>query len=272
MVVLHSMRLPNPEELSNPDQLTLWRYDSVEYFAPDCSSRSVLYHRQLDLNLRLATALSRNGWLLDVGCAQGNVTTLLAHGGVNSVGIDIRRSFLEYARVKDGHGAADFIASNAYKLPVRSSSIGCIVANQLFEHLADLERLMSEFGRVLERGGNLLIATPNHDAILQKLPNYREFKSGGVRRGNVIAECGPDGKDHLFLFTMAELEEFLELFGFEIIESRMHSNLVFNWCSCRMIPRHWRPRFLLLLDKVLGMNERTKRLLMRQILIHARKL
>jgi ubiquinone/menaquinone biosynthesis C-methylase UbiE len=262
--------LPRLEELESAEHKFLRANDLRELHSVKDSEDKILYYRLHRNSLEAVRTCWTGDPVLDVGCAQGNLTIAASSEGLGVVGMDIRRKFLTYARSKDVQHVGSFLQGDAYHLPIKSSSIKCLLANQILEHLSNADILLSEFNRVLIPNGHLIVGTPNHDARGVTLPSYREFRARIEKQNLDVIEGGPDGSDHLFLFKFEELLDLVNRSGFQIVNAGMHSSLLYNRYSNLLVPLP-RMELLLILDKLTGLSKSMSLRLMRQLFVHARK-
>lgn len=109
------------------------------------------------------------GNLLDVGCGKGDMVQLAAQHGWESQGVEFF-----------GHGSGTNIKSvltergllginiheyDGVTFPFPDESFDIVLSNQVFEHVPDLDRILSEVSRVLRPGGALICTFPYQDAI-----------------------------------------------------------------------------------------------------------
>lgn len=95
--------------------------------------------------------------VLDIGCGKGDFIELNPFL-VKAQGIDINLMEVNKAKTK---GLDVSCADIRKKLPFRSKSFDGISCFHVIEHLDELEFTLSEFRRVLEDGGRMVIAVPN---------------------------------------------------------------------------------------------------------------
>lgn len=69
-----------------------------------------------------------------------------------------------------------------------------------------------------------------------------------------FVEGGPDGKDHLFLFSVEELSDLVEKCGFDVMEAGMHSSVLYNRHTHRLAPIP-KMQLLLAFDKMTSVSE-----------------
>ncbi|NYI88949.1 ubiquinone/menaquinone biosynthesis C-methylase UbiE [Amycolatopsis endophytica] len=93
--------------------------------------------------------------VLDVGCGPGTITAGFATiaGRGNVLGVDREPGFFAAG------SKVEFVAGDAYALPVGDESVDLVFAHALFEHLARPAEVLSEMRRVLRPGGTLALST-----------------------------------------------------------------------------------------------------------------
>jgi ubiquinone/menaquinone biosynthesis C-methylase UbiE len=96
--------------------------------------------------------------IVDVGTADGLMMENLRQrmGKLNYIGIDYSIGLLKAVNLP---GIAK-IQADALKLPIQSDYADAVVATAIIEHVPDPPAMMRECGRVLRRGGLLVITTP----------------------------------------------------------------------------------------------------------------
>jgi SAM-dependent methyltransferase len=57
--------------------------------------------------------------------------------------------------------------ASAQELPFRNDSFNVVFIKHIVEHLPDPQKANNEIGRVTEKGGTLILATPNLDSLLK---------------------------------------------------------------------------------------------------------
>ncbi len=94
---------------------------------------------------------------LDVGCGVGQVVGRLTQAGVEAYGVDISRPNIERARkfcerceLYDGR-----------RLPFADGFFGAVGALNVLEHVEEPEAFIAELVRVTERGGRVVLSSPN---------------------------------------------------------------------------------------------------------------
>jgi len=97
--------------------------------------------------------------ILEIGCGIGTIVNELSGKGHNVAGIDISGEAIEYGRKKYGDIRLDVQAAET--LPYEDESFEVVLSFDLFEHIAAIDKHISEVKRVLGPGGYYLFQTPN---------------------------------------------------------------------------------------------------------------
>lgn len=102
--------------------------------------------------------------------------------------------------------------------PYADGSLDAVVFSEILEHLVlSADHPLAEMGRVLRKGGFLLVSTPN----MARLGNVvRLLKGQNVNDG--YSAYGVYGR-HNREYTMPEVVDLLERHGFEIVEKRLRN-------------------------------------------------
>ena len=137
---------------------------------------------------------------LDYGCGPGRSTRFLKSLGFDVIGVDISSDMLTEARKKDEQGTYQQIERGV--LPLEDSSFDLIFSSFVFLEIAamiEIEKILSEFKRVLKPSGHIIILTSSMEgykgdwvSVSYDFPeNKRQFESGEtvkllIRGTNVI--------------------------------------------------------------------------------------
>jgi 2-polyprenyl-3-methyl-5-hydroxy-6-metoxy-1,4-benzoquinol methylase len=155
----------------------------------------------------LRQLLSRrpHGWLLDLGCYDGQLIASVVDNQGAIVGLDVSHHALRTAAAR---GVKPVRAQAEAGLPFRSESYATVVAAEVIEHVFDTQRFVDEIARVLEPGGWLAITTPNLVAL-----SGRAQLVLGRSPHNVEFDAGPGTSGHIRYFTFDTLEQLLRRAG-----------------------------------------------------------
>lgn len=113
---------------------------------------------------------SQSGKILDVGCGNGNLFTLLPDGKYELFGVDFSQNMIREAEGKCGNKAT-FSVADAENLPFDSNAFDIIVCNASFHHYIHPDSVLDEMYRVLKDGGKLLIGDPYIPTVARPVMN-----------------------------------------------------------------------------------------------------
>ena len=91
---------------------------------------------------------------LEIGCGDGHIVGFIAAEGRNATGVDIDGGRFKQRYIKYG---ANLIRADASKLPFNDESFDFAFSYATFEHISDLDSVLSEVFRVLRPGGHLFV-------------------------------------------------------------------------------------------------------------------
>jgi SAM-dependent methyltransferase/uncharacterized protein YbaR (Trm112 family) len=98
--------------------------------------------------------------LLDSGCGYAWTTEWLYKAGVEAIGVDICRTYLEIGIERMGANRPHLVVADVENLPVRSSFVDAILAFESAHHIPNRKTAMAGFSRVLKPGGRMVLAEP----------------------------------------------------------------------------------------------------------------
>jgi SAM-dependent methyltransferase len=176
--------------------------DNPDPYKPACRN----YVDRIDTVVRLVKKMvSPGGLVVEIGSAQGNMSLLLAEQGYRVQAIDLNPAFLEYSKLKYERGDITWIHSNLEDLD-NSHPFDAVILAEIIEHCAWPEKVIASAVKLLKPGGIVIVTTPNAEKIMDHTPTFSEFMDDKKRRELEKLQFGPDGEDHLFLFTMKEMK------------------------------------------------------------------
>ena len=115
--------------------------------------------------------LKPNDKILEIGCGTGSVVAELSGQGYDVTGTDISGKAIAYGLEK--YGDIKLQVQPAEALQFADETFDVVLSFDLFEHIAEVDRHVSEVFRVLRPGGYYLFQTPNKycNAIFATLSN-----------------------------------------------------------------------------------------------------
>lgn len=208
------MKRPVLDPAWPPEVAEIYFNDQREIWDPRIERHSFhSYQNQLELYLGLVDRYGAHS-VLDVGCAQGTLALLLAERGRRVTAVDIRPSFLEYAKTRYERGEVRFVPGNIFDRP----SLGrydFVFGNQIIEHLVypvDFFRTLASYAKA---GGVVVVSTPNQAYFRSRLPSYTEL---GDPRRHEHRQFSAGGGDHFFAYTANELRTAAISAGIQVLE------------------------------------------------------
>ena len=158
-----------------------------ERFTPECV-REIRYehvHRYA-----FAQSLVRGKQVLDAACGEGYGSALLAATAASVTGVDLSEEAVRHASVRYDRENLAFRQADCLDLPFGEDAFDCVVSFETLEHLAEHDRLLAEFRRVLRPDGCLLISTPDKAVYSEELGNRNEFHVAELYRDEFDALLG----------------------------------------------------------------------------------
>ena len=183
------------------------------WFAPP-----VALWRAVELRAASAPCQSVERPLLDLGCGDGLIGEILfgRQGGVD-VGLDPWTHQVRQAAGLDAYHHVDRGAGRA--LPYPDRGFATVFSNSVLEHIADLEPVLEEVGRVLRPGGRFIFTVPS-DAFRRMLDGYaRRMTAGDPEGAEAYAARVDERLEHHHYHTPQEWTELLGEAGLSVIQS-----------------------------------------------------
>jgi SAM-dependent methyltransferase len=144
--------------------------------------------------------------ILDAGCGNGEFTRFIAQCGYETAGIDIAEAAVKRARSIWPEGKF-CKGSLEHSLPFDSAEFDAIWSTEVLEHLFDVHASLSEFNRVLQEDGILILTVPFHGLV----KNLTISLIGFEKHYNPYIS-------HIRFFTKKSLTDVLNRTGFEPIQ------------------------------------------------------
>jgi len=112
---------------------------------------------------------------LDLGCGNGMYSEALGRIGHEIVAVDVSRKALDLARKR---GVSNCVLASATHLSLRPNIFDRTLLIDVFEHLLEPKKTLSEIHRTLRPYGILILQTPNKRSIIMlilKDPTHRRI-------------------------------------------------------------------------------------------------
>ena len=122
--------------------------------------------------------------VLDLGCGDGRLTGELDAGELTAA--DVSRVALERARRRMPDATHIAELEPDAPLPFGDGAFDLVLCAETIEHVRDVQLLLSEVRRVLERGGTLALTTPASPRLMRApdplSPHLRFLTHGSLRK------------------------------------------------------------------------------------------
>lgn len=127
--------------------------------APEWDRMTAEVLGELDLGREIQTRLPQCACAADIGCGPGDMLEILAGVSEQVIGVDNSPKMLELAEERfSGDAKMSLRIGEMSHLPLRDQEADCTVISLVLHHLARPEEAIREVGRVLKKGGKLLVA------------------------------------------------------------------------------------------------------------------
>ncbi|OGH92246.1 MAG: hypothetical protein A2534_04980 [Candidatus Magasanikbacteria bacterium RIFOXYD2_FULL_39_9] len=101
--------------------------------------------------------------VLDIGCGSGHGSNKLAAKFKKVYAVDVSEDALAYAKENWSAPNIEFIVGSGTSIPFPDNSFDIVASFEVFEHIEDWKKFLSEIKRVLKNNGRLFMSTPNRD-------------------------------------------------------------------------------------------------------------
>jgi len=141
------------------------KYFSTHTYADITFAKYSMYWWSNRFYARLARRHGRRGArLLEVGSGMGHLVGQL-EDTFETYGIDVNHWAVKQS--KPVIDTSQLQTASAQELPYGEGVFNVVIIKHIVEHLPDPQKAIQEIGRVTEKGGTLILATPNLDSLLK---------------------------------------------------------------------------------------------------------
>ena len=177
-------------------------------------------------NERVTTVLGmvEGNDVLDVGCAAGTISRMMAENGFNVLGIDRVEEYVKVSKEFNSVPNISFELRDVLEDPFPPESFDCITFLETIEHVENPSQFLKEYHRILRPGGHLIISTPNATSLKNFLYalSYRKKE----KRKNIITSISKEPQftgtqlEHISNWDFPTIVRLLDKAGFEIVEHK----------------------------------------------------
>jgi ubiquinone/menaquinone biosynthesis C-methylase UbiE len=176
------------------------KYFSTNTYANITFAKYSMYWWSNRFNAMLARRYGRKGGrLLEVGSGMGHLVGDL-EDTFETYGMDLNHWAVKQSKAVINK--TNLQTASAQELPFKDGAFNVVIIKHIVEHLPDPQKAINEIGRVTEKGGTLILATPNLDSLLKPWKGAKWI--------------GYQDPTHISLKRPAEWFSFIEKAGFKI--------------------------------------------------------
>ncbi len=151
--------------------------------------------------------------ILDLCCGDGFFSASLGLKDIS--GCDISERAIQLAQEKGVY--SDLRICDIRKLPYEDNSFSSILSNCALEHVEEISIALLEVGRVLTKGGHLIMTVPS-ELLLDCFPPKKFLESIGIRRwGEKLLDEYNKKQAHRNILTSNQWEKLLNEAGLKIL-------------------------------------------------------
>lgn len=180
----------------------LFYYLGHPFQALNCLVYSKLMRQNQDLPSQLGDKV------LDVGCGEGRYLLEKKQEGAQCFGVDINKNALNRLRETDSNIAA--FCGNIWDATFPDDFFDLINLSHVLEHVASVERFLTEVRRILKPQGKVRVQVPNV-ASLSFVLFQKYWMPLDVPR-------------HVYAFSISNLKQLFNAVGFEVVKFRTLEN------------------------------------------------
>ena len=195
----------------------------------------------------VSTQLNKSDLIVECGSAPFILTQSLNENGYNIVGLDIAPARFQKTIELNRLNVKECDIETA-RLPFEDNSAGCVLFNQLFEHLRiNPIKTMRETLRILKPGGQLHLSTPNLLSVSGLIKLFRHktafsCENGVYEQYDKLEKLGHMG--HVREYTAHEVAEFLKKTGFHVKRVTFRGTYKSYWKRALLnVAPSYRPHF-----------------------------
>ncbi len=134
----------------------------------------------------LRSNADKHSRVLDVGCGDGRLVKMLCREQyINAIGTDMLLHENDKQRVAALFSQSFPFVLTEDKLPFEDDSIDIVISNQVFEHVEEKNRFLSEIHRVMKSDGRAILIFPTSEALIEHHVKLPLFHLANLRNGFV---------------------------------------------------------------------------------------
>ena len=136
------------------------------------SKRMILFYKGFFMKVILSLLSGYGGFekgsnVLDLGCGSGGLVDFLRNKGIDAVGADIKFKKGPNVDKLKSDGFLKLIDPISMRLPYEDNFFDFVVADQVVEHVKDIDAFAFEVSRVLKSGGTFIAYYPSRWKLIE---------------------------------------------------------------------------------------------------------
>lgn len=144
--------------------------DTGERLIPELHREKIIYAEHMGRYQSIIhSTKGRN--VLDIACGTGYGTQYIAKSASKVFGVDISADAVKYAQNNYPASNLEYKVGSGTSIPLEDSSVDVVVSMETIEHIMQQDEFLAEVKRVLVKGGNFFVSTPND----QEYPKGNHF-------------------------------------------------------------------------------------------------
>lgn len=176
----------------------------------------------LDERIEKTLSLVEGEKILDVGCAGGGLSKMLADMGFTVHAIDVLKESIEVAKEFANSPKITYETRDVLKQPFPDESFDGITFLETIEHVENPAQFFREFHRILKTDGNLYVSTPNATSMKNLLYalSYRKKEKQKQLIKEISNETLGTGThiEHVYNWDFQTLVRLLDRCGFDVVQ------------------------------------------------------
>ncbi len=153
-------------------------------------------------------ALTPPGELLDIGCGRGKFLQAAKDAGWKVTGLEPAKEHADYANRVQGFNVLNTSIEQAF---LHQESFDVVTLWDVIEHLEHPKEILKKIFGAVRKGGYLLLATPNHQSLINFAARALYVASGGMVKKPLSFLFV---QEHVLYFTPQSLHRMVEECGF----------------------------------------------------------
>jgi len=194
-----------------------------EFFVPGLAPKWIERHHVE--RYRFAACLSKGKTVLDIACGTGYGSRMLIAAGAKRVdGVDISGELIEFAREIHSCKGLAFMRGDIadFRSDIQYDVITCF---ETIEHVPDYRAAMGNLFMLQNRGGMLIISSPNRLIVSPSAKNLSDK---------------PENQFHVREFTIEELRYELATAGYRVSDSDIYGQIQQRYFGSEFLNRAYR--------------------------------